>query len=641
MNSELRPDQELSMLLCAMFDGEMTPAEESRLADLLRDNPEAQESYLDYCRTHALLRQELGGRCDIACLDRQEAVAAIASAGTMQSPLGEIGDGESSSDDPPSAVPFAAIPLQPFSDQAAPFSPLGSFVFSYSLAALIIGAGILIGWACKVSNHEQVANAPPPPAVADRGPDMVFVGRVTGTVDCRWSDPKTATLDYAYVPLGRRYALLSGLMEITYDTGATVILEGPCNYTVESKAGGYLGFGRLTAKVGERGEGRGEREKASAHQQAAINKQQSPSSLGPRSSPLSSLPSPLFFVRTPTAQLTDLGTEFGVAVDRTGLTESHVFRGSVLLAAVDSNGRQQGRVTTVAAHESARVEKVAGEALVVRRNKLKLDPATFVRCEQFTLRARQTRELPLKPFRHWQAFSEQLRHRGDLLAYYDFQRDPGDPRDRDGYELLRNRAPTGGKFDGRLVGSVKMGMTRGRFPGKDALQFNYPSDGVRINIPGEFPQLTLVASFAIERCNGLAGILMTDDWGQPGQLHWQYVTLGTIKFALAAPKVEIPFQFDSREAADLGRWHTWTTVYDAPAARVASYVDGRLLTEWKLADAPRLKIGAATIGNWKPLTAFDSRPLLGSIDEVAIFAAALSDADVKQLQKGRGETQQK
>ena len=47
---------------------------------------------------------------------------------------------------------------------------------------------------------------------------MVFVGRVTGIVDCLWADSKTGTVDYAYVPLGRKYALASGLMEITYNT---------------------------------------------------------------------------------------------------------------------------------------------------------------------------------------------------------------------------------------------------------------------------------------------------------------------------------------------------------------------------------------------------------------------------------------
>ena len=42
------------------------------------------------------------------------------------------------------------------------------------------------------------------------------------------------------VSLGDKFALSSGLMEITYDTGARVILQGPVTYEVESASGGYL-----------------------------------------------------------------------------------------------------------------------------------------------------------------------------------------------------------------------------------------------------------------------------------------------------------------------------------------------------------------------------------------------------------------
>ena len=38
-------------------------------------------------------------------------------------------------------------------------------------------------------------------------------------------------------------------MEITYDTGAKVILQGPVTYEVESAVGGFLSVGKLTAKV--------------------------------------------------------------------------------------------------------------------------------------------------------------------------------------------------------------------------------------------------------------------------------------------------------------------------------------------------------------------------------------------------------
>ena len=68
-----------------------------------------------------------------------------------------------------------------------------------------------------------------------------MVGRITGMVDCKWNGGSR-------VSLGQKFELASGLMEITYDTGAKVILQGPVTYSVESN-GGYLAVGKLTGKL--------------------------------------------------------------------------------------------------------------------------------------------------------------------------------------------------------------------------------------------------------------------------------------------------------------------------------------------------------------------------------------------------------
>ena len=61
-------------------------------------------------------------------------------------------------------------------------------------------------------------------------------------------------------------------MEITYDTGAKVILQGPCTYEVESPRGGFLSLGKLTARV-ERSEVRGQgSEKQIPNPKSQINK---------------------------------------------------------------------------------------------------------------------------------------------------------------------------------------------------------------------------------------------------------------------------------------------------------------------------------------------------------------------------------
>jgi hypothetical protein len=227
------------------------------------------------------------------------------------------------------------------------FSP-GGYVFSYLLAICIVGIGLLIGWAYQMSNprfeRRDTVQAPTPgPTNVRPAAETVLVGRVTATVECQWPDPKTAVANGADVPLGREYAMLSGVMQITYNTGARVILQGPCTYHLESPNGGYLSLGRLTARVKKRGEGRGEKEVA-ANQQSAISNHKSPS-------PLSPLPSPSFAIRTPTAKIVDFGTEFGVEVDQSGVSRAHVYEGKVEMRAIGSGNVQP---ILLRADESAR-----------------------------------------------------------------------------------------------------------------------------------------------------------------------------------------------------------------------------------------------------------------------------------------------
>ena len=152
-------------------------------------------------------------------------------------------------------------------------------------------------------------------------------------VDCKWAG---TAFDSPSVPLGSKYELASGLMEITYDTGAKVILQGPVTYEVESRTVGILSVGKLTARV------------ENAKQQAAISK-----------SPNLQI-SQLFVVRTPTAIVTDLGTEFGVEVRESGATSAHVFRGIVEVQPAANDGKQQGQAVRLTENES--VQSTSGRA---------------------------------------------------------------------------------------------------------------------------------------------------------------------------------------------------------------------------------------------------------------------------------------
>ncbi len=190
--------------------------------------------------------------------------------------------------------------------------------FSFLMGAVFCGLLVLMLSLIPVSSPMKIANnSPATPAITQRqftpGPKTEFVGQITGMVDCTWVDDRFAPALNG-VALGAKYMLASGLMEITYKTGARVILHGPCTYTVESAAGGFLSLGKLTARV--------------------ESKSRLPSGTLPTDRDiLKSRPAggTYFAVRTPTAVVTDLGTEFGVEVGKAGETRSVVFDGKVRL----------------------------------------------------------------------------------------------------------------------------------------------------------------------------------------------------------------------------------------------------------------------------------------------------------------------
>ena len=339
--------RELDALLAALCDRTAGPEDLRRIESLACDD-DSVNYVLDYLQLDGLLHWEHG-------LGAEEAEAAEAGFGehVLSNPaLPEIGPQVPANDAP--TAPRISIQTTPPAPWFSLQSPLAAGAFSYAAAVVIIAVMLLGAWAYKISYNDRLVgnDRESSPSVDSRHktPEMVFVGRVTGMKDCRWSDPDTMTYIGSSVPLDRRYALSAGLMEITYDSGARVILEGPCTYQVESRAGGYLALGKITARVEKRSEVRG---------QKPIPKTQDlrPQSEIPKSP---NLQISKFSVRTPTAIVTDLGTEFGVEVGKEGNTTSHVYRGSVELRVVVEGRREKGGAIQLTAGESARVEKGKG-----------------------------------------------------------------------------------------------------------------------------------------------------------------------------------------------------------------------------------------------------------------------------------------
>jgi hypothetical protein len=313
-------------------------------AVLLRD-PAARRLYLESCQLRAALRFELRASQAAGKAYRQIDVQSLASNAT----------------DPDTASASEKFPAFAILERTA-YTPVGHLAsgwpVAYLIATVLFAIGLTVAAFLHVSQptsfvlpssarggHHEVVRA------GGEGLSSSIVARITAMVDCEWEgttgslqDSGTAnqksqiTNHKSLIHLGDRLALRSGLLEITYGTGAKVILQGPVTYEIESPSGGYLSVGKLTAKLEQKSEVRGQRSEP-ANQKSETRNQKS------------------FAVRTPTALVTDLGTEFGVEVDKKGQTKSHVFRGSVRLQVASPDGTVHGNGRTLRENESARVER--------------------------------------------------------------------------------------------------------------------------------------------------------------------------------------------------------------------------------------------------------------------------------------------
>ena len=342
---------EILEILASLCDGTACQNDVDRLERLVGDDAVATRLVLDYFQLHSDLYFEITGRTTSAAVlqdldvNPHRSSWRLSLGGFVQNALNGL----------PENMPLACL-----------------------VASLLMAVGLLAAWHIPISTFKQPPRSTQNDLAGERTPGdtapgtlpettkVFFVGRITGKADCQWSrgekvagEKPTATFDPQspshdqLVALGDKLLLDSGLMEITYDTGAKVILQGPCTYTVESASGGFLAIGRLTAKLEKR---------AGKHADSTDQSAR------------------LFFVRTPTAVVTDLGTEFGVEVAQNGRTVSHVFRGLVKVQSIAAAGETEQVAEVLHESESLQVER-SKEANAPRFNisRKAVEPSRFVR----------------------------------------------------------------------------------------------------------------------------------------------------------------------------------------------------------------------------------------------------------------------
>jgi hypothetical protein len=117
------------------------------------------------------------------------------------------------------------------------------------------------------------------------------IGTLTGAYESQWrgSHPSSGELLYSGL-----YDLREGVVKMELGQGTSILLEAPCQVELKSAGEVFLRKGRIAAVV-------------------------PPPATG-------------FQVRTSTALITDLGTEFGVIAHSNGSSEAHAFKGRISVA---------------------------------------------------------------------------------------------------------------------------------------------------------------------------------------------------------------------------------------------------------------------------------------------------------------------
>ena len=270
-------------LLTSLCDETISPEEMVQLDRLLCTDAAARRVYLEYLDLHA--RLSFGHEGSRKAIDQQPTDSAESLDGSVLGaslvPVADptpVGGSETLSNNPCVILDISDC-ASPLGTRTSPLYITHPFLFSNLIAGLVLCIGILGAWVYQIDTPRPIASHKQPTVRGGRrgGTDkMDFVGQITGMVDIKWAEESTGALGGARVPLGRRYALASGRMEITYDTGAKVILQGPATYEVTSRDGGFLSVGKLTAKLEKRGEGR----EKSGEKRSAVSGQRSEKAAG-------------------------------------------------------------------------------------------------------------------------------------------------------------------------------------------------------------------------------------------------------------------------------------------------------------------------------------------------------------------------
>ncbi len=516
--------RQIDLLSTRLIEGISSDEENRELNDLLKGDPEACERYLEISEIHTLLRE----LHDTEHLPKE---------------LNDL----------PGFMKGDTIPF-PTSKPDRKRSYLGVGIAVAAALAILLNISLVL-WRSIEPEPSQATGI----AVLSR------------LVEPEWSLPGSE-IEEGSVLFPGQFLLKSGLAQIEFFSGASVIVEGPVDLNLISALAMECKEGKLRAFVPEPAHG--------------------------------------FSVKTPDYEAVDLGTEFALSVGSEGSSEVHVVDGEVRL---DSHAGET--LKHLNGGDGVRARSGSLEAIAA-------NGTGFVGREQLLNRADADSR---SRYESWQLTREALLEDKSTLALYDFE---GQNRwDRQ----LTNHQPNGPQA--AIIGAT---WSEGRWPGKGALEFKGLSDRVRMRIPGTFDALTFAAWIRVDGLDRwLSSLFLTDGFDR-GEVHWQISDEGCLILGISNRNSPNSQSAPVITPNDIGRWMHVAVTVDRESGIVCHYLDGQKVMSDHRKKIPPLRLGGGEIGNWQAhSTNYPIRSFNGRIDEFIILKRAMSESEVAALHQGK------
>lgn len=450
--------------------------------------------------------------------------------------------------------------------------PWRRIVFGAAAAiALLISA--LSGWIIGKKPNPMADSQRP----AEIEPAASGFAVVAESADAIWTEGSLNRGDL--LPVGE-LQLTSGTVKLELFSGVTVIVEGAATFELLSPMEMKVVQGKVRALVPQPAEG--------------------------------------FRIQTATGQLVDLGTEFIIDVTEDH-ADLHVLEGEIEWHPVASDMRslKQGAAIRWAS---------GGES-----SALELESRSMADVESSLKHRRSQRR------EDWLKHVRQQKLDPRLIAYFPMSQQAS-------WERTLTDA-SANSHDAAIVRARRV-ADRWEHPGA-ALDFSPTGSRARLVLPDDYRSLTFVCWAKIDSLDRWYNSLFLTDGHELNEPHWQIMDDGRLFFSVKKQLWKSPSEPDKHifysppfwNQSMSGQWIMIATVYDVDAEKVTHYIDGRAISSEDVPDGylvEKVKIGAASIGNWsEPKNQSDPnfavRNLNGSLDEFALYSAALSAEEIAGL----------